>query len=147
MTAVDVAKTAHLRAPAPLRLLHSSVDVHGFFATHLQATIFPATAGVLFYGWRALLLMSGVVASTGLALLLWRRVGKRGGELRVAHGLWMAVLLALTLPAQLAAGAGAGRAVSPWPIIPAAGLALAALLWIFAGDRRAFIRWPSCFCW
>ncbi len=145
MTAVDAGKAALVPPAAALsaatpRLLHSGVDVHRFFATHLQATIFPITAGVAFYGWRALLVVGGVVASTWVALPLWRRVGKRGGELRVAHGLWMAVLLGMALPAHLAAGAGAGRFTSAWPIIPAAGLALAALLWVFASGGSSRVH-------
>lgn len=117
---------------APLRLLHSGIDVNHFFATHLQATIFPIAAGAAFYGWRALLVLGGVVGSAAVALLLWRRVGARGGELRLTHGLWMAVLLALALPAHLAATETAGRPTHPWPIIPAAGIMLAGALWLFA---------------
>ena len=119
-------------SPAPLRLLHSGIDVNQFFATHLQATIFPIAAGVAFYGWRALLVLGGVVGSAAVALLLWRRVGARGGELRLTHGLWMAVLLALALPAHLASTETAGRPTHPWPIIPAAGIMLAGALWLFA---------------
>ncbi len=116
----------------PLRVLHSGIDVNRFFANHLQAMIFPIAAGVAFYGWRALLVLAGVVGSAAMALLLWRRVGSRGGELRLTHGIWMAVLLALALPAHLAATETAGRPTTPWPIIPAAGIALAGALWLFA---------------
>ncbi|MGB7157028.1 MAG: RnfABCDGE type electron transport complex subunit D [Tepidisphaeraceae bacterium] len=112
--------------------LHSGVDVRQFFATHLRAAIFPITAGIAFYGWRALIVMIGVVASATVALILWRRVGRRGSELKLTYGIWMAVLLALALPAHLASGFLTGRVDAPWPIIPAAGLALAAMLWLFA---------------
>jgi len=120
------------RPPPHLRILHSGIDVNQFFATHLQAAVFPVAAGVAFYGWRALLVVGGVVASTGVAMLLWRRVGARGGELRAVHGLWMAVLLGLSLPAHLASTETAGRPTYPWPLIPAAGIVLAGMLWLFA---------------
>jgi Na+-translocating ferredoxin:NAD+ oxidoreductase RnfD subunit len=113
------------------RLLHSGVDVDRFFATHLRATFFPITAGIVFYGWRAALVIAGVVLSATAAMFLWRRIGARGGELRVSHGVCMAVLLALAMPAQLAAGPGRGGTIV-WPLIPAAGLALAGMVWLFA---------------
>jgi Na+-translocating ferredoxin:NAD+ oxidoreductase RnfD subunit len=132
---VDAPPPAPFRVPqrpgSSLRLLHSGVDVNRFFATHLQATIFPITAGVAFYGWRALLVLAGVVASASAALLLWRRVGARGGELRLTHGIWMALLLALAMPAHLASGPSP-RGTIAWPLIPTAGLALAAMVWLFA---------------
>ncbi len=133
--AIDASEPAPIRLTRdmpPLRILHSRVDVNRFFATHLQATIFPIMAGVAFYGWRSLLVIGGVVASTAVGLLLWRRVGARGGELRYMHGLSMAVLLALALPAHLSATETAGRPTHPWPLIPAAGLTLAMALWLFA---------------
>jgi Na+-translocating ferredoxin:NAD+ oxidoreductase RnfD subunit len=115
----------------PHRLLHSSVDVNRFFVTHLEATIFPIAAGIAFYGWRAILVIVGVVASATAGMFLWKRIGARGGELRISHGVWMAVLLALAMPAHLASGPGRGGAVA-WPLIPAAGLALAGMVWLFA---------------
>ena len=120
------------RPPPHLRVLHSGIDVNQFFATHLQAAVFPVAAGLAFYGWRALLVIGGVVASTIVAMLLWRRVGARGGELRMTHGLWMAVLLALSLPAHLASTETAGRPTYPWPLIPASGIVLGGMLWLFA---------------
>ena len=140
--AADVT-TAEAAAPAPapirlprdvppLRVLHSGVDVNRFFGLHLASTMFPVAAGLAFYGWRSMLVMGGVVGSSAVALLLWRRVGARGGELRLTHGLWMAVLLGLALPAHLPATEIAGRPTHPWPIIPVAGLMLATTLWLFA---------------
>jgi Na+-translocating ferredoxin:NAD+ oxidoreductase RnfD subunit len=114
------------------RLLHSGVDADRFFATHLQATLFPITAGIVFYGWRAALVIAGVVLSATAAMFLWRRIGARGGELRLTHGVWMAVLLALAMPAHLASGPGHGGGTNVWPLIPAAGLALAGMVWLFA---------------
>lgn len=116
---------------APPRLLHSGVDVDRFFATHLRATFFPITAGIVFYGWRAALVIAGVVLSATAAMFLWRRIGARGGELRVSHGVWMAVLLALAMPAHVASAAPR-NGIIVWPLIPAAGLALAGMVWLFA---------------
>ncbi len=130
--AAPAPEPVRLPMPPRLRVLHSGIDVNRFFATHLQATVFPVAAGVAFYGWRAMLVIGGVVASAAAALLLWRRIGARGGELRLTHGLFMATLLALALPAHLASTETAGRPTYPWPIIPAAGIALAGALWLFA---------------
>ena len=130
--AAPAPEPVRLAMPPRLRILHSGIDVNRFFATHLQAAVFPVAAGVAFYGWRAILVIGGVVASTAVALMLWRRVGARGGELRLTHGLWMAALLALSLPAHLASTETAGRPTHPWPIIPAAGIILASALWLFA---------------
>ncbi|HEV2292320.1 MAG TPA: RnfABCDGE type electron transport complex subunit D [Tepidisphaeraceae bacterium] len=129
------ASVAPVRLPsqrASLRLLHSGIDVNQFFATHLQAAVFPVAAAGAFYGWRALLVLVGVMASAAGALLLLRRVGSRGGELRLTYGLWMAALLGLSLPAHLATTETSGRPTYLWPIIPAAGIALAGALWLFA---------------
>src|SRR5213078_4502535 len=53
----------------------------------------------------------------------------------MARAMWMALVLSLTLPAHLACStypnAPYGGVI--WPILPAVGLALALLLWVFAG--------------
>jgi Na+-translocating ferredoxin:NAD+ oxidoreductase RnfD subunit len=133
--AADATPLEPVRLPshgAPLRLLHSGIDVDQFFATHLRSAFFPMAAGFAFYGWRAMLVVGGVMGSAAIALLLWRRVGARGAELRFTHGLWMAALLAMAMPAHLAATETSGRPTHPWPLIPAAGIALAGMLWLFA---------------
>ena len=61
---------------------------------------FPLVAGLALYGWRALLCVLIVLATAAGALSMWRRIGRRGEQLRYPHGLWMALLLALTLPAH-----------------------------------------------
>ena len=43
-----------------------------------------------------------LLISTWLAMLVWRRIGARGEQLRMAHGMWLALLLSLMLPAHLA---------------------------------------------
>src|SRR5204863_4902738 len=95
----------------------------------------PVVAGVMLYGWRAAMAVVLVVSGTALGLTVWRRVGQRGRRMGVARAIWMAILLGLALPAHLASSTypdgPAGTLI--WPILPAAGLALAMLLWVFAG--------------
>ncbi len=118
-------------APRTNWVTHSGMDVSQFVSMHILGAVFPLSAGLLLYGWRALVLILGVGASTAVALTLWKRVGRRGRTLRMDHAMWLALLLALTLPAQLCSDTDrAGfSTISPWPIIPAAGITLAVLLW------------------
>jgi Na+-translocating ferredoxin:NAD+ oxidoreductase RnfD subunit len=71
----------------------------------------------------------------GVGLLVWRPVASRGRRIGTARALWLAMLLALALPPHLASRTypGAPTSAAAWPILPAAGLALAILLWCFAG--------------
>jgi Na+-translocating ferredoxin:NAD+ oxidoreductase RnfD subunit len=118
--------------PAAIPSVHpGGIDVGGFHAAHFMGAVFPLTAGVLLYGWRAAVAFLGVVVSAAAAIALWRRVGPRGRMLRYPQGLWYAVLLAMMLPAHLAAAPAGGEA--PWPILCLAGLVLVILLWLFAG--------------
>ncbi len=89
-------------------------------------------AGLLFYGWRAGLSLLVVLAVAALGVGAWRRIGARGRQLHLVHSLWMALLLAMMLPAHLA-GIGPDGALSLWPILPAAGLTLVILLWTLGG--------------
>jgi hypothetical protein len=123
-------------ADPPVALpLHGDVGVRRFFTIHAMATVFPLTAGIILFGWRTILSVLLVVGGTAVGLAVWRRIGMRGRRIGVARGVWMAILLALALPAHLACftypTAPTGAAV--WPILPAAGLALSMLLWVFAG--------------
>jgi len=115
--------------------LHGDVGVRRFFIMHGMACVFPLVAGIMLYGWRAALAVMLVVSGTALGLTVWRRVGKRGRRMGVARAMWMAILLALALPAHLASSTypDAPPNTLIWPVLPAAGLALAILLWIFAG--------------
>src|ERR1041384_1672386 len=79
-------------------LLHSGLNVGRFFAMHLQSAIFPVTAGLLLYGWRSILVLATILSSTLLALVVWRRIGARGRQLRYTHAIWLALLLGLMLP-------------------------------------------------
>jgi Na+-translocating ferredoxin:NAD+ oxidoreductase RnfD subunit len=111
------------------------MDVSHFISMHILGTVFPLSAGLLLYGWRALLVILFVVSSAGLSLALWRRVGRRGKQLRYDHALWLALLLGLTLPPHLLSDRDFASFAStvPWPVLPAAGMALAMLLWMIGG--------------
>ncbi|MEA2733893.1 MAG: H+/Na+-translocating ferredoxin:NAD+ oxidoreductase subunit [Humisphaera sp.] len=136
--AVQPSQTDAIAAPdaaaTPLPL-HGEVGVRRFFTIHGMAAVFPLTAGVILFGWRTLIAVALVVAGTALGLAVWKRIGLRGRRLGGASGIWMALLLAMTLPPHLASftypNSPTGAAL--WPILPAAGLALALLIWMFAG--------------
>jgi Na+-translocating ferredoxin:NAD+ oxidoreductase RnfD subunit len=115
--------------------LHGEVGVRRFFTMHALATVFPLAAGVMLYGWRAAMAVALVLAGTTAGLSVWRRIGMRGQRIGVARAVWMALLLSMILPAHLASSTYPDAAMSGpiWPVLPAAGLALAMLLWIFAG--------------
>jgi Na+-translocating ferredoxin:NAD+ oxidoreductase RnfD subunit len=100
-----------------------------------MATIFPLTAGIILFGWRAVISVALVMLGTAAGLAAWKRVGTRGRRMGAARAMWMAMLLGLTLPPHLASFSYPGSilSASAWPILPAAGLSLAMLLWVFAG--------------
>jgi Na+-translocating ferredoxin:NAD+ oxidoreductase RnfD subunit len=132
------ASTSTSEAPAPADMplpLHGEVGVRRFFIIHEMAAVFPLTAGVILFGWRTILTVALVVVGTAMGLAVWKRVGMRGRRMTGARGIWMAVLLAMTLPAHLASWnyPDSPTNTPPWPMLPAAGLALALLMWIFAG--------------
>src|SRR3954462_4732864 len=82
-------------------LTHSGVAIPRFISMHVLGALFPVTAGILLYGWRAAALMFIVVGSAGVSAMIWRRIGLRGWRLRIDHTLWLALLLALMLPVHL----------------------------------------------
>src|SRR5439155_26627044 len=82
--------------------LHGEVGVRRFFSLHATAAIFPLSGGLMLFGWRAMLTVALVVGGAALGLAVWKRVGLRGSRIGIARGLWLALLLALTLPAHLA---------------------------------------------
>jgi hypothetical protein len=107
------------------------MDVSQYVSMHMLGAVFPLSAGLLLFGWRALVLILMLCASTALAQSLWRRVGRRGRTLRFDHAMWLALLLALMLPAHLISEVDRSSfsATIPWPIVPGAGVLLAILLW------------------
>jgi Na+-translocating ferredoxin:NAD+ oxidoreductase RnfD subunit len=126
----------------PLDLTHSGIDVSKYTSMHVLGALFPVTAGLMLYGWRALGTILLVVGSTALGAFLWRRVGRRGRQVRYDKTLWLALLLALTLPAHLFSSTNpTGQSNSaPWPILPAAGIALVALVWALGGSGSGRIH-------
>src|SRR4051794_5128626 len=115
------------RARVPTGLLtHGGITVGQFFGTQMIGLAFPLAAGVLFYGWRAIVAAAVVVGTALFATVVWRRAGWRGAHLRYPHVAWMSLLLALMLPAHLAADAITvnKQLVSVWPMLPAAGVCL-----------------------
>ena len=124
-------------AAPPRPLLDPSVPrggigVEGFYLAHFLAALFPATAGLLLYGWHAMVVIGGTLGCAAMAIAVWQRIGPRGRSLRFVHGMWFAMLLSLMLPASLAAEGAEGHA-SFWPLIPLGALLLVMLLWLFGG--------------
>ncbi len=110
----------------------SGITLGRYFALHLQGALFPVLAAVVLYGWHAAAVLAGVVGFALVGLLLWRSIGRRGRQIKLSQGLWLGLLLALMLPAHLASAGGEIL----WPIIPAAGLTLAGLVWLLGGNGR-----------
>ncbi len=120
---------------APIWLMHSGMTASRFVSMHTMGAIFPVTAGILLFGWRAIGAILLVMLSAVAALLAWRRVGSRGEQIRVDHCLWLAMLLAITLPAQLFSTADAipGSTFSLWPILVSGGACLVIFTWLLGG--------------
>lgn len=118
--------------PAPSRLMHSGVDMPKYIATHALGAVFPMTAGIMLFGWRALGVIGLVLlCATGTAMI-WRRIGNRGAQLRIEQVIWQAGLLALMLPAHLFVFKDpTGTMV--WPIAAAAGVLLVIFMWALGG--------------
>jgi len=122
--------------------MHSGMTPDRFHALHLLAMSLPLTAGLLLYGWRALFLVLCVVGSAGLALLAWKRVARRGGQIQSSYLIGSALLLALTLPAHLFSGVSPtlDSGFVPWPILPAAGILLVAFTWLLGGPTSGRVH-------
>jgi Na+-translocating ferredoxin:NAD+ oxidoreductase RnfD subunit len=122
--------------PNPLKpTAHSGIGVGHYYAMHFMGAMFPLGAGVLLYGWRAAWSVALVLLAAGFAVVVWRRVGTRGHELRLNQAAWFATLLALMLPAHLVTtrvGIAPPYAAG-WPLLVAAGVMLVILLWSVGG--------------
>jgi Na+-translocating ferredoxin:NAD+ oxidoreductase RnfD subunit len=116
-----------------MSLPHSGLSVAEFYSMHFLGALFPLTAGVTLYGWRALASILLVCGSAALGIAAWRRIGPRGHQLSYAHGLWLALLLSLMLPAHLATTQPTSYSEQPWPLLPAAGFILSIFLWLLGG--------------
>lgn len=118
---------------APVWLLHSGMTAARFVGMHTMGAIFPVTAGILLFGWRAIGAILVVMFSSIAALLIWRKVGSRGEQLRVDHCLWLAMLLAITLPAQLFTWIDPATKIVVWPILVVGGICLIIFAWLLGG--------------
>jgi Na+-translocating ferredoxin:NAD+ oxidoreductase RnfD subunit len=126
--------TSALPRPAELTSLpHSGLSVTEFYSMHFMAAIFPLTAGILLYGWRAATAMLLVGGGTVAGIAVWKRIRPRGRQLSLPHALWLALLLAMMLPAHLASDQLPGTPNVPWYLLPAAGLILAMFMWVLGG--------------
>jgi hypothetical protein len=127
---------AATRNPKALTILpHSGMNVREYFSLHFQGAVFPLTAGVILFGWRAAAVIMLVFLGTLAGVSIWRKIGSRGAQMNYAHALWLATLLALMLPAQLAANHLKGEygGELTWPLPLAAGLLLAMFIWLLGG--------------
>lgn len=123
--------TPALATPHPTAL-HSGIRLGRYYGMHAMSAVFPLMAGLLMYGWRAAGVVATILGSATLAFVIWRRIGRRGAQLHLPHVLWLASLLALTMPAQLFS-ASVGQHAPLWPALPAAAMALVALTWTVGG--------------
>jgi Na+-translocating ferredoxin:NAD+ oxidoreductase RnfD subunit len=121
------------RAPAPPTLVHSGASVERYFVQHFQGAVFPLAAGFLLYGWRAFVVCGVVVASATAAAVVWSRIGRRGRDVVPGHAAWLGLLLGLTLPAHLGSLANLLSHHAVFWLLPAAGVLLAAVLWVLRG--------------
>ncbi len=109
---------------------HTGFNVARYHITHVFGGLFPLLAGVLVFGWRAVVTVVMVIAVTLLAGLVWRRIKTCGQPLRPSQLLWLSLVLALMMPAELL------QSQSPhasWPLIPSAALMLVMLCWAAGG--------------
>jgi Na+-translocating ferredoxin:NAD+ oxidoreductase RnfD subunit len=124
------------RAVSSRLLTHAGITIPNFFAMHVTGACFPLVAGILLYGWRAAGSIAIVLGTSSLAIAVWRRIGARGGQMRYSHSLWLALLLGLTLPPHLLTDTfhiRADHTIATWPLLPAAGLIIVPLIWVFGG--------------
>jgi Na+-transporting NADH:ubiquinone oxidoreductase subunit NqrB len=106
-----------------------SVDAY-FSGSLLLALSLPLLAGLLAFGFRAVVVVGVVVASCGVGMVALRPMLPMRSVRPIWRWLTPAVLLASMLPARLGGDVAtiATDATPLWPILPAAGLLLALLL-------------------
>lgn len=125
--------------PLPRALVHSGGNLEHYYAQHFQGAVFPLAAGLLFYGWRALLTVTLVLASAAAAGRIWHCIGRRGRDMTMLHTMWVALLLAMTLPPHLFSFTHLSIQSPVW-ILPAAGTLLGFILWLVRGPAGTAIH-------
>lgn len=113
-------------------LMHSEVSTARYLIVHITGAVFPATAGLLLFGWRAMGTVAVVMGFAWMAFLAWRRIGSRGAQLDSTQVSWLAGLLALTLPAHLFRADQPGADWAVWPVLGVAGILLVMVMWFLA---------------
>lgn len=124
--------TPHARRP---HLLHSGMTLQRFFSLHVAGAMLPIAAGMLLYGWRGVAVIFIVTTSAFFSIALWRRIGSRGSQMRLSHGMWLALLFSLMLPAHLATidPPFAGYPGALWAIAVGSGVLVTFLGWMLGG--------------
>src|SRR5262245_36043684 len=72
-------------------LTRSGMNVTRYLAMHVMGALFPITAGLMLYGWRAAGAIFIVLGSALLSAAAWRRIGMRGARVRYDQVLWLAL--------------------------------------------------------
>jgi Na+-translocating ferredoxin:NAD+ oxidoreductase RnfD subunit len=123
------------RAKAARSLTHGGITTAQFLAIHVMGAGFPLVAGLVLYGWRALGSVIVVLGAAAAAIAAWRRIGRRGEQLNFSHGLYLALLLALSLPPHLLSDTMqvGNQIVLTWPLLPAAAIILVIATWALGG--------------
>jgi Na+-translocating ferredoxin:NAD+ oxidoreductase RnfD subunit len=121
--------------PRRVHLLHSGMTLDRFFSLHVAGAMLPITAGLLLYGWRGVAVMAAVTGSAFCSILIWRNIGARGRQMRPCHGMWLALLLSLMLPAHLASAQPPfpGYPGALWAVPIGAGILVTFLAWLLGG--------------
>jgi len=116
---------------SPTAPLHSGIGRRGYLVILAVSTIIPLDVGLALYGWRGACVLAAVVLSAIGGCRIWRRIGRRGLIVRTGNIAWLALLLAMMLPAHLFAF-GSATGPAPWPLLPAAGLLLVIVTWLLS---------------
>jgi Na+-translocating ferredoxin:NAD+ oxidoreductase RnfD subunit len=133
--------TAPPRAAFEAAATRRSRHLAGFYTLLCLGALFPFSAGVIFYGWRAAALLTVMLGSTWLSVAIWSRIGARGRAMHLPQAMWMAVLLALMLPPHLLTlQPGLSPLPQSWAIVPGAGLLLAMSLWLVGGPGLSRVQ-------
>lgn len=120
--------------PSAAALAAGQYSGAAFYDAAYFGALFPAAAGVIFYGWRAIVVLATVLLASTVALIWWRRIGRRGGLVRFSRGLCLALFLALMLPPTFMLHPEGPTEPAVSLALPAAGaFILALIIWLTGG--------------